>query len=272
MTRIVIEARSGWQLVDWHALWRYRELLGLLAWRDIQVRYKQTVLGALWAVLQPLLTMAVFSLFFGRVAGLREQVPGSYPLYILAALLPWQLFSTTVGQAGQSLVAGGNLLSKVYFPRLIIPIASAGSALADFAVSLVVMLVALPICGVTPGPQLLLLPVFLGGTLLVAIGVGTLLAALVIEYRDFRFVLPFLLQIWMFASPIFYPPSIVADEHQALYGLNPLVGMISGFRSALLGTPVEWTCCAVSGVVSLTFLGLGLLYFRRLERRFADLV
>ncbi|MCY2966092.1 MAG: ABC transporter permease [Planctomycetota bacterium] len=272
MTRIIIEPRPGWRMVDWHALWRYRELLGLLVWRDVQIRYKQTVLGALWAVLQPLLTMLVFTLFFGRLGGMSRNVTGDYPLFVFAALLPWQLFSTAVGQAGQSLVAGGNLISKVYFPRLIIPISSVGSAIVDFAVSLIVMLGLMAYCGVSISPHFLTLPLFLAGTILAAIGVGTLLAALVIEYRDFRYVMTFLLQIWMFASPVAYPLSIVPAEYRLLYSLNPMVGMISGFRSALLGEPFAWGCIGVSWLVTLGCLGLGLLYFRRLERRFADIV
>ncbi len=269
---IVIEPRSGWQTVDWKALWRYRELLGLLVWRDIQVRYKQTVLGALWAVLQPVSTMVVFTVFFGRLGGIAQSVDGDYGLFVFAALLPWQLFSTAVGQAGQSLINGGNLISKVYFPRLIIPISSVGSAVADFGVSLVVMLVLAVGFGVRFGPGLMLLPVFLAGTVLTAIGIGTLLAALVIEYRDFRHVLGFLLQIWMFCTPVAYPLSIIPEKYRLLYSLNPMVGMICGFRSALLGTPAEWGCITVSTGVMAMSVWLGLLYFRRLERRFADIV
>jgi lipopolysaccharide transport system permease protein len=271
-TRTIIVPRSGWQMVDFRALWRYRELLGFLVWRDVKVRYKQTVLGAAWAVIQPVMTMIVFTIFFGRFGGMSQNVEGAYPVFVYAALLPWQLFASAVGQAGQSLVNSSNLISKVYFPRLIIPISSVGSAIVDFGVSLVVMLGLLLWYGVPFTPGLALVPVFLLGTILTALGVGTLLAALVIAYRDFRHVMTFLIQLWMFASPVAYPLSVVPERYHLLYSINPMVGMISGFRSALLGEPFQWACVAVSTAVMLLFLFVGLFYFRRTERRFADIV
>ena len=270
--RTVIVPRSGWQMVDFRALWRYRELLGFLVWRDVKVRYKQTVLGALWAIIQPVMTMVVFTIFFGKFGGMSQNVDGAYSIFVYAALLPWQLFDTAVGQAGQSLITSSNLISKVYFPRLIIPISSVGSAIVDFGVSLVVMLGLMAWYGVPFGPGLFLVPVFLAGTILTAIGVGTLLAALVIAYRDFRYVLTFLVKLWMFASPVAYPLSVVPEEYRLWYSMNPMVGMISGFRSGLLGEPLEWGCIAVSTGVMLAVLFIGLLYFRRTERRFADIV
>ncbi|RPI77601.1 MAG: hypothetical protein EHM42_13695, partial [Planctomycetaceae bacterium] len=179
--RIIIEPRSGWQMIDWNALWSYRELLGFLVWRDIQIRYKQTVLGVLWAVIQPVSTMLVFTIFFGRFGGMSHSVDGHYPIFVFAGLLPWQLFATAVGQAGQSLVNSSNLITKVYFPRLIIPVSSVGSAVVDFGVALLVMLALMAGWGIPFGPQMLAVPVFLAGTTLAAIGVGTLLSALVIE-------------------------------------------------------------------------------------------
>jgi lipopolysaccharide transport system permease protein len=271
-TRTVIEPRSGWQLVDFAQLWRYRELLGFLAWRDIKVRYKQTVLGAMWAVLQPVLTMLVFTIFFGRFGGMSHNVEGAYSVFVFAALLPWQLFATAVTQAGQSLITSNNLISKVYFPRLIIPFSSVGTGVVDFGVSLVVMLALMAWYRVPFGPWLLWVPVFFVGTVLTALGVGTLLAALVIAYRDFRYVLTFLVQIWMFASPVAYPLSVVPEKYRLWYSLNPMVGMISGFRSALLGEPLPWGCVAVSSAAMLASVFVGLLYFRRSERRFADII
>jgi lipopolysaccharide transport system permease protein len=270
--RTVITPRSGWQMVDFRALWRYRELLGFLVWRDVKVRYKQTVLGAAWAVIQPVMTMIVFTIFFGRFGGMSQNVEGAYPVFVYAALLPWQLFASAVGQAGQSLINSSNLISKVYFPRLIIPISSVGSAIVDFAVSFVVMLGLMLWYGVPFTPGLALVPVFLAGTILTALGVGTLLAALVIAYRDFRHVMTFLIQLWMFASPVAYPLSVVPEKYRLVYAVNPMVGMISGFRSALLGEPFDWACVAVSAAVMLLFLFVGLFYFRRTERRFADIV
>jgi lipopolysaccharide transport system permease protein len=270
--RTVIEPRAGWQAVDFGELWRYRELLGFLVWRDVKVRYKQTVLGALWAVIQPVMTMLVFTIFFGRFGGMAQNVEGAYSVFVSAALLPWQFFSQAVSQAGQSLVSSGNLLKKVYFPRLIIPVSSIGAGVVDFAVSFVVMLGLMLYHGVPIGPGVLLVPVFLLGTMLTAIGVGTLLAALVIAYRDFRYVLTFLVQLWMFASPVAYPLSVVPEKYRLVYAVNPMVGMIAGFRSALLGEPMEWACMAVSTAVMAACLAAGLLYFRRVERRFADIV
>lgn len=272
LVRTVIEARSGWQMVDLAGFWRYRELLGFLIWRDIKVRYKQTVLGAAWAVIQPVMTMLVFTIFFGRFGGMAKSVDGAYPVFIYAALLPWQLFATAVAQAGNSLINSSNLISKVYFPRLIIPISAVGSSIVDFCVSLLVMFGLMVWYQVPFTPQLLLLPVFLIGTILTTIGVGTLLAALIIAYRDFRHVMGFLIQLWMFASPVAYPLSIVPEKYRLWYSLNPMVGMIGGFRSALLGEAIPWDCLAVSMGSMLLFLIAGLFYFRRIERRFADII
>ena len=272
VVQTIIEPRSGWQVIDFPALWRYRELLGFLIWRDIKVRYKQTVLGAAWAVIQPVMTMLVFTIFFGSLGGMSQNVDGAYPVFIYAALLPWQLFATAVGQAGQSLINSSNLISKVYFPRLIIPFSSVGSGIVDFSISLMVMFGLMLWYGVPVTPQICLLPLFLIGTVLTAIGVGTLLAALVIAYRDFRHVMSFLIQLWMFASPVAYPLSVVPEKYRLLYAINPMVGMISGFRSSLLGERMEWGCVLVSCVSIMFFLFVGLFYFRRTERAFADII
>jgi lipopolysaccharide transport system permease protein len=267
-----IRPRSGWQAVNVAQLWAYRELLYFLVWRDIKVRYKQTVFGAAWAVLQPVMAMVVFSLFFGRLGGMSSLVDVPYPVFVFAGLLPWTLFAAVLGQAGVSLLNSGNMISKVFFPRLLVPLASAGTALVDFLLAFVVMVFMMAGYGVTPSPQLLLLPLMLAGVLTAAIGMGTLLAALVVAYRDFRHVLGFLTQLWMFASPVVYPMEVVPDRWQLLYALNPMVGMISGFRSCLLGLPFHWDVIGVSFLTGLAMLVVGLFYFRRQERRFADIL
>ena len=266
------EARPGWRAVDFQELWRYRELLYFLAWRDVKVRYKQTVLGAMWAVLQPVMTMLVFTIFFGRFGGMDQNVQGSYAVFVYAGLLPWQFFASLVNQSGQSLVSSANLISKIYFPRLFIPLAPVGSGLVDFTVSFCVMLVLMFSHSVSITPAILLLPLFLFGTAVAAVGMGTLLAALVIAYRDFRYVIGFMVQLWMFASPVAYPLHVVPEKYQLWYALNPMVGMIAGFRFALLGEPFPVGCFAISAAVSLVLLLVGVLYFRRVERRFADII
>jgi lipopolysaccharide transport system permease protein len=270
--RTVIAPSSGWQPVNLRELWQSRELLYFLVWRDVKVRYKQTVLGVLWAVLQPVLTMLVLALFFGRLGGMANHVDGPYSLFVFAGLLPWQFFSAAVAQAGLSLVTSGNMLKKVYFPRLIIPLSSIGAGVVDFAASSAVMFLLMRYHGVPIRLSILAVPFLLAGTALAAIGIGTLLAALVIAYRDFRYVLTFLIQLWMFASPVAYPLERIPEKYRLLYAINPMAGFISGFRSALLGQPWHPACLAVSSAVSGLMLAAGLLYFKRTERRFADIV
>ncbi len=269
---VVIEPRRAWQLVDGPALWRYRELLAILAYRDISVRYKQTVLGAAWAVGQPLLQLAAFWLFFGRMGGLADKVEGDYSLFLLAGLLPWQLFATGVGQAAQSVVQNQNLISKVYFPRLVVPVAALGSAVVDFAVACLVAVPWLLWRGVGWHASQWLVPVFGLGVIVATLAVGVGLSALVAEFRDFRYVTNFLLQIWMFVSPVAYPLSVVPGGWQWVYALNPLVGLISGLRSALLGQPFAWGPILVSVVALLVLLAVGLACFQRVEQRLADIV
>ena len=252
-------------------------MLFFLVWRDIKVRYKQTVLGAAWAIIQPVMTMLVFSVFFGRLGGMNGLVNVPYPVFVYTGLLAWSLFSAIVSQASVSLVASGHLISKIYFPRLLIPLASAGTALVDFLISLVVMafLMAGYIMGgydLVPSWSLLFLPLFVAGTVLAALGVGTLFAALVVAYRDFRYVITFVIQLWMFASPVAYPLDKVPADWRLLYAVNPVVGMISGFRSCLLDEPFAWDCIGVSILGALAFLLAGMFYFRQVERRFADVI
>jgi lipopolysaccharide transport system permease protein len=269
----VIERRPGWQFIDWRELWRFRELLVILTWRDIKVRYKQTVLGAAWAVLQPFATMVVFSLFFGRVTGLPAgEVP--YPLFVFAGLLAWFFFANGVTSAGQSVVGNQALVTKVYFPRLLIPLSAVGAALVDFAIGFGMLLALMLYYGVAPGWGLALVPVLALGLMVAVLGVGTLLSALTVAYRDFRYVVPFLVQLWLFATPTVYMDAehAVGPAGRAWLPLNPAYGLISNFRAAVLGGPLDGYALGVSSAVALGLLALGCLYFRRVERGFADVI
>lgn len=267
-----IQARSGWRALNLAEIWRYRELLWFLAWRDIKIRYKQTVLGAGWAIIQPLFTMIVFSIFFGRLA----KVPSDgqpYPVFALCALVPWQLFAYALTQSSNSVVAEQRLITKVYFPRLIIPIASVLSGLIDFLIAFALLLVFMAWYDVYPGWAILTVPLFALLAIATALAVGLWLSALNVQYRDFRYTVPFLTQFWMFASPVAYSSSLVPEDWRMWYGLNPMAGVIEGFRWALLGgTECAWGTLAVSILtVSMLLVG-GVYYFRRMERTFADIV
>lgn len=261
------------QGIPFRELWRYRELLYFLTWRDIKIRYKQTALGAAWAILQPLTTMLIFSLLFGRLAGMENKTGGiPYPIYVFAGLLPWTFFATALSNSGNSVVGSANLITKVYFPRLIIPLAAAAAGLVDLAISFSVLLVMMAYFKIAITAQLLFLPLFLFGTILAATGVGTLLAALTVAFRDFRYVVPFLVQIWMFITPVIYPSSIIPKQWQWAQALNPMAGLIDGFRAAFLGRPFEWGNILISFAVSIVLFFVGLSYFRSVERRFADII
>jgi lipopolysaccharide transport system permease protein len=268
----ILRPGRGWRALNLGEVWRYRELLCFLAVRDIKVRYKQTVLGAAWAIIQPLFTLVVFSVFFGNLGGIpSDGVP--YPLLVLCALLPWQLFASTFTQASNSVVAEQRLITKVYFPRLIIPLASVLSALVDFAIALILLLAMLIYYGTAPGWAIMTLPLFMVLAVSTALAVGLWLAALNVQYRDFRHTIPFISQVWMFATPVAYPSSIVPERWRAVYGLNPMAGVVDGFRWALLGKPAAPGAMILVSVatVSLLLVG-GLFYFRRMERSFADVV
>jgi len=269
----VIEAGRRSLLTDIGELVAARELLLFLVWRDVKVRYKQTAIGVVWALLQPLLTMLVFAAVFGRLAQLRGATGGvPYPLYVLSGLLPWIFFATSVSNAGTSLLAGASLVSKVYFPRLLIPLASVGVALVDFAISLLLLVVALTWYGHAPGAQALLSLLFLALAVLAAIGFGAAAAALAVSYRDVRYALPFLIQIWMFATPVVYPPALIPERWRPVFALNPLVGAVDGFRASILGLPVDSTASALAVAGCGVLFVLGLSYFRSVERRFADVI
>lgn len=271
-TCITLRATHGWGSLNLRDLWEYRELLYFLVWRDVKVRYKQTFLGVAWAVLQPTLTMIVFSIFFGNLARVpSDGIP--YPVFAYTALLPWQLFAYALTQSGNSLVANQHLITKVYFPRLVIPIAAILAGLVDFAVAFLVLLGMLFYFGIMPSGAILTLPLFVLFALTTALAVGLWLAALNVEYRDVRYLIPFLAQIWLFATPIVYPTSLIPSEWRLWYSLNPMVGVVEGFRWALLGKaePVG-TLALVSFGVVIILLVSGLAYFRRMEKTFADVV
>lgn len=301
----MIRPVSRWNLINLGELWQYRELLATLIWREVKVRYKQTLLGAAWAILQPLLMTIVFTIFFGRMAGVQSGgLP--YPLFAFAGLMPWTFFSTAVANAGNSVIGNERLISKIYFPRLAIPFSSVGAALVDFFAAFTMMIILMVWYRVAPTMQLLWLPVIVALISFAALGMGTLLAALNVAYRDFRYVIPFLLQLWMFATPTVYmqPENFAGDQTtsvtrhhvstpstapavtqtarnnegvvpnylQTILNLNPLVGLIAGFRSTLLGTPLPWVSLGWSVVGAALMLVLGCLYFRHVEDSFADII
>lgn len=263
---------KGWSSIDFKELWRYRELIYFLTWRDIKVRYKQAILGVAWAVLQPLLTMVVFTVIFGMLLNTPSQdLP--YPLFTLTALLPWQLFASALQRSSVSLVGNANLITKIYFPRLAIPLSSIFAALVDFLISFVVLIGVMIYYQYSPGWNALWVPLLVLLALLTALSVGLWLSALNVQYRDVQHMVPFIIQVWMYASPIVYPiETIPAGIWRTLYGLNPMTGVIQGFRWALLGgTPPDLTM-VISGAVVLVLLVSGLFYFRRMEKTFADIV
>jgi lipopolysaccharide transport system permease protein len=264
-------ARPGWQPIDFRELWDFREMVWFLALREVKVRYKQTALGVAWVLLQPFLTMVVFSIFFGRLAGIpSEGVP--YPVFTFCALLPWQLFAGGMSGAANSLVQNQALITKVYFPRIAIPLASVATALTDFAVGLLMLAALMAWYGVAPTAAVVTLPAFLLLALAAALAAGLWLAALNVRYRDVRYTIPFLVQLWLIATPVAYPASLVPERWRWAYGLNPMAGVVEGFRWALLGRrppgPMLWVSVAATAVL----LVGGAYYFRRVERSFADVV
>jgi lipopolysaccharide transport system permease protein len=267
-----IAARRGWLALDLGELWAYRELLYFFVWRDIKVRYKQTVIGAAWAVLQPVMTMLVFSLFFGRLAKIPSQgLP--YPIFYYCALLPWMYFSTAMQNATNIVVEQQRVITKIYFPRVVLPISAVLSGLVDFAISFAVFLVMMAYYRIMPTAAVIWLPVFTLFTVLTALGVGLWLSALNAMYRDVRYVVPFLVQFWMFASPVVYPSSLVSEKWRWLYGLNPLAGIIEGFRWALTGQgqpPGVLLAASAAAVILLVFSGL--VYYHAVEGTIADVV
>ena len=267
-----IEPAQSWQALNVAELWRYRELLYFFVWRDIKVRYKQTVLGGLWAIIQPVAATALFTVFFGRLGGLSKQVEGSYALFVFVGLALWTFFSNAVTLAANSLVGSSHLVAKVYFPRLLIPMASILSGLVDFAISFAFLLVLMVGYGVPPTIQMLTWPLFVLGTLVVAAGAGILFAALIVSYRDFRYVITFVVQLWLYATPVLYTLDIIPNKWRLWYALNPMVGMVIGFRTAILGGTMPVGLVLVSAAVAVALLATGLRYFSAVERRLADVI
>ena len=266
------QARPGWVAIDFAELWQHRELLVFYAVRDIKVRYKQTLLGASWAILQPVMTMVVFSIFFGNLAGVpSDGLP--YPVFSFCGLLPWQLFAFALTQSSNSLVNNAHVLTKVYFPRLIIPFASMIAGLIDFAIAFVVLVGIMFYYDIIPGWALITLPFFVLLALAAALSVGLWLSALNVKYRDVRYTIPFLTQLWLFVTPVAYASSLVPSKWQALYAINPMAGVVEGFRWALLGKAAPpGTMLIVSAAATTILLAGGLFYFARMEKTFPDII
>jgi lipopolysaccharide transport system permease protein len=267
----VIEPPRGWRMLDWRELWAYRELLWVLASRDVRVRYKQTVLGASWAILRPFTAMLIFSVVFGQLGKMpSEGFP--YPVFVYAGLLPWTFFASALTASGQSLVGSAQLITKVYFPRLIIPLASVGAALVDLLVSTGVLLAIMAWYSVGWTWHLLAAPLLLVAVVFASLGIGTLLAALTVAYRDFTHLTPFIVQIWMYATPVIFPVTLVPAQWRWLLYLNPMTGLTEGFRSTFLGKPFDVIGLAASLAVAAVLFAMGVAYFEHAERRFADVI
>ena len=267
----VIEPARGWRMLDWRELWAYRELLWVLTARDIKVRYKQTVLGAGWAILRPFITMVIFSVVFGQLARMpSDGYP--YPVFVYAALLPWTFFAAAIGTSGGSLVGSSHLVSKVYFPRLIIPLSSVGAGLVDLLISTGILLLMMLYYGVGWSWNLLAAPLLLLFVVFTALGVGTLLSALTVAYRDFTHLTPFMVQIWLYITPVIFPVSLVPERWQWLLYLNPMTGLVEGFRAAFLGKPFDLNGLGISFAIAIAVFLVGVAYFEKVERRFADII
>lgn len=270
---IVIKPQKGWIPINLKELWQFRDLLYFLSWRDIKVKYKQTILGVTWAILQPFFTMIVFSILFGKLAKVpSEGIP--YPIFVYAGLLPWNYFSSALSSSGNSLVASSNLITKVYFPRLIIPASASLSALLDFFIASIILVGMMFFYHFTPNALgLIMIPVLVFMTFIVAVGCGLWLSALNVEYRDFQYVIPFLVQIWMFVTPVIYPVTLFPEKYRWILSLNPMGGIIGAFRTATLGhQPINWDLLFISSGVGFLIFFTGLLYFRKVERSFADVI
>jgi lipopolysaccharide transport system permease protein len=277
---LYLKASSGWAFLNLGELWRYRELIYFFIWRDIKVRYKQTMLGAAWAIIQPFFTMVVFTIFFGRLAKVpSDNVP--YPIFAYTALLPWGMFTKALSDAGRSMISNRAMITKIYFPRLVIPLSSVLSGVVDFAIAFVVLLGMMVYYNTAPGSEyqisitsaVWLLPLFILLALVTALGVGLWLSALNVIYRDINYIIPFLTQFWLFITPIAYPSSLIPERWRLIYALNPMTGVVEGFRWALLGTDTApGPMLAVSTTIAIIVLITGLFYFRRMERTFADKV
>ncbi len=267
----IIDANDSTARQSLIELWSFRELISILALRDIKVRYKQTALGVAWAVIQPVFMMAIFTLLFGRLAKIpSDGIP--YPVFVFSGLVVWNFFSASISSCANSLVGSQAMISKVYFPRIIIPLATIGVGFVDFMIASMVLLIIMAIYGLVPQVALILLPIFALGIFISVLGIGLWLAAITVTYRDFRFVVPFMLQLWMYVTPVIYPVSFIPQDYRWLMYLNPVTGWVSGVRSVFLGTPIDWLACTSSLVISLILLLIGVRYFVKAEKRFADVI
>ena len=273
------EKQENWDLIlragsseknYWNDLWRYRELFYILSWRDIKVRYKQTVLGAAWSIIRPLLTTIIFTVVFSKIAKLNNPGNAPYALMVFAGMLPWQFFSNALSEASNSLVGNSNLITKVYFPRLIIPASSVITSLVDFAISFLILIIMMCWYQYIPSWHIIFLPVFILLAFLCAFGVGLYLTAVNVKYRDFRYIIPFIIQFGLYITPVGFSSSVIGDKWKLLYSLNPMVGVIDGFRWCILGDPMHWSSFVFSSIVILVFLIVGVKYFRSMEKSFAD--
>lgn len=269
----VIQPSRGLSRLGLSQLWAHRDLLLLFTLRDIKVRYKQAALGISWAVIQPIGMSIIFFLFFGKLMGLEEKVaPTPYLIFTMAGILPWALFESAVSASSSSVVSNANIIRKVYFPRLIVPLAATGAPLIDYAIGMGILLIAMIFLGTTTNSSAILLPLMVGSLMLSVLGVGILMSAITVAYRDFRHALPFLMKVFMFLTPVFYPITIVPEQYRWMLALNPVGGTISAMRSAMLGTPIDTSAWLISTLVSAVALAAGLIYFQRVERRFADII
>jgi lipopolysaccharide transport system permease protein len=266
---------GGAHLHYWSDLWRYRELFYFLAWRDLLVRYKQTVVGVAWAVLRPVLTLTILVIVFGKLAGMETEQLAPYPVIVFCGLLPWQFFSVALTESGNSLVTNSNMISKIYFPRLIVPASSMITSLVDFTISAVILAGVMACYGFVPSANIIFLPIFILLALMAAFGTGVWISALMVKYRDFRFIVPFIVQFGLYISPVGFKASIVPEKYQLLYSLNPMVGVIDGFRWAIIGGEefqVNWQSFGISALLVSLILISGVIFFRRTERTFADII
>ena len=273
------EEKDEWDLVIapgraeknyWKDLWRFRELFYILSWRDIKVRYKQTVLGVAWSVIRPVLTTIIFTVLFSRIAKLDNPGDAPYALMVFAGMLPWQFFSNALSESSNSLVGNANLITKVYFPRMIIPASSVITSLVDLGISFCIMLIMFAIYGYLPSWHIIFFPVFVLLAFTCAFGIGLYLTAVNVKYRDFRYIIPFIVQFGLYVSPVGFNSFVINDKWRMLYSLNPMVGVIDGFRWCLLGDPMHWRSFIVSVAMTIGFLWVGVYYFRKMERTFAD--
>lgn len=267
----VIKPLKKWSALNLQALWHYRELLWVMMLRDIKVRYKQTVMGVAWAVIQPVTAMIIFTLIFGKLARIpSDGVP--YPVFVFSGMLAWNFFSTSISSSGASLVGSASLISKVYFPRLIVPLSTIGVSVVDFIISVVILLILMLIYSVSLSWQVLLVPLLFAGLMMTVFGIGAWLASVTVVYRDFRFVIPFMLQIWMYVTPVIYPVSFVPEKWQWLMYLNPVFGWVDNIRSCFLGLPINGMAIIISTLITIGLLFLGIRFFEKSEQRFADVI